>query len=120
LRLLLDEHYAGAIAYQLRAKGFDAVTVSGLGRKGTDDEPLLEYAVTDRRALLTNNVADFMPLHAEWMASGRSHFGLLFTDDASMPRHRSTIGRYVSVLTTFMAARPGERDTVDQIHWPRG
>jgi len=93
LRLLLDEHYAEAIAHQPRAKGFDAVTVFGLGLKGTDDEPLLEYAVTDRRALLTNNVADFMPLHAKWMATGRSHFGLLFTDDARMPRHRSVIGR---------------------------
>lgn len=119
MRLLLDEHYAETIAEQLRAKGFDAVSVSGLGLKGTDDEPLLEYAVTDRRALLTNNVRDFMPLHARWMASGRSHLGLLFTDDAGMPRHRSTIGRYVSVLSTFMAARPGEHDAVDQIHWPR-
>jgi len=117
--LLLGEHYAEAIADQIRAKGFDAVTVSGLGLKGTDDEPLLEYAVTDRRALLSNNVADFMPLHTNWMAAGRPHFGLLFTDDASMPRHRATIGRYVSVLSRFMAARPGKRDAVDGIHWPR-
>ncbi len=118
MRLLLDEHYAEAIAEQLRANGFDAVTVSGLRLKGTDDAPLLEHAVTERRALLTNNVGDFMPLHAKWMASGRSHFGLLFTDDAGLPRHRSTIGRYVRILAAFMAARPGEHDMLDQIHWP--
>lgn len=29
------------------------------------------------------------------------------------------IGRYLTVLTTFMAVRPGDADAVDQVHWPR-
>ncbi len=116
---MLDEHYAEAVAKELRGRGLDAVTVAGLRLRGIDDEALLEFAASDRRALLTNNVVDFMPLHSRWMAAGRSHFGLLFTDDASMPRGRGAIGRYVTVLTTFMAARPGDADAVDQVHWPR-
>jgi len=119
VRLLLDEHYADAIAQQLRGNDLDVMTVSELQMKGTDDEPLLELAASDRRALLTNNVGDFIALHSRWMAAGCSHFGLLFTDDAAMPRDRGTIGRYVRALAAFMGTRPGDADTVDQVHWLR-
>jgi len=55
--LLLDEHYANQIATDLRAVGHDAVTFSELHLKGLDDEPLLELASSEDRALLTNTRA---------------------------------------------------------------
>ena len=117
MRLLLDEHYANEIAVQLRAAGQDAVTVSGQGLQGTDDEPLLAHANSDDRALLTNNARDFLPLVARWAASGDDHCGLLLTSDTSMPRGKSSIGRYVQSLRQLMDANPGRRALANQVRW---
>ena len=77
MRLLLDEHYANAIAEALRAAGHDAVTVAERGLMGTDDEALLALASSESRALLTNNAQDFVPLAVRWAGSGEDHCGLL-------------------------------------------
>jgi hypothetical protein len=42
---------------------------------------------------------------------------VLLTADASMPRHKGGIGRYVAVLTALMEAHPGERALADQVRW---
>jgi predicted nuclease of predicted toxin-antitoxin system len=117
VKLLLDEHYANDIATQLRAGGHDAVTVSERGLSGTDDEPLLVFAASEDRALLTNNARDFMPLVARWAASGQDHCGLLLTSDGSMPRGRATIGLYVRTLRELMDANPATRALANQVHW---
>jgi predicted nuclease of predicted toxin-antitoxin system len=117
VRLLLDEHYSDQIAVQLRAAGHDAVTVSERGLKGTDDETLLSLAASDARALLTNNARDFLPLVGRWAAAGDHHAGLLLTSDASLPRAKRTIGRYVEVLGELMAAHPEPGALQDQVRW---
>ena len=77
MRLLLDEQYANAIAHQLRAAGDDAESVSERNLRGIDDEPLLVLCEHESRALLTNNVRDFVALAREWAAAGRDHAGLI-------------------------------------------
>lgn len=119
MRLLLDEHYADAIAERLRARGFVANTVSERGLKGTPDDGLLEIAVAERRVLLSNNQSDFRPIHAAWQGSARSHWGLLLTSDRSMNRSAGNTGPYVTALTSFMEAHPGEDDLVNQVRWLR-
>jgi predicted nuclease of predicted toxin-antitoxin system len=115
--LLLDEHYADKIADHLRAAGYDAQTVSERRLKGLDDESLLELCHREGRVLMTNNVRDFMPLARSWAAAGRDHAGLLFTSDASLPRHRGAIGRFVAVLSALMDAHPAERALANQVRW---
>jgi predicted nuclease of predicted toxin-antitoxin system len=117
VKLLLDAHYADDIAAQLRAVGHDAVTVSERGLKGTDDESLLAFAVSEGRALLTNNARDFLPLVGRLAASGDDHCGLLLTSDASMPRAKNTIGRYVEALSALMTANPEPRAVANQVRW---
>jgi hypothetical protein len=117
VRLLLDEHYASAIAQQLRAAGHDAESVSERNLRGIDDEPLLVLCDHESRALLTNNVRDFVPLTREWAAAGRDHAGLIFTSDASLPRHRGTIGRYVTLLAALMTENKPERALGNQVRW---
>jgi hypothetical protein len=117
LRLLLDEHYSTEIAVRLRARGCDVTSSGEKGLTGADDERLLDAAAGDRRSLLTNNVRHFMPLHADWMAAGRHHYGLVFTADASMPRGRSTIGRYTDVLEALMKHQRREDALADRVHW---
>jgi predicted nuclease of predicted toxin-antitoxin system len=115
--LLLDEHYADEIAAQLRAAGHDATTVSERGMKGIDDEALLHFAASEERALLTNNARDFLPLIARWAAGGQDHHGLVLTSDASLPRGKRRIGRYVTALRELMGTQPPRHALVNQVRW---
>jgi predicted nuclease of predicted toxin-antitoxin system len=117
VKLLLDEHYANEIAFQLRATGHEAVTVSERRLNGTDDEPLLALASAEDSALLTNNARDFLPIVARWATSGRDHCGLLLTSDSSMPRGKDNIGLYVRRLSKLMQSNPGARALENQVRW---
>jgi hypothetical protein len=117
VKILLDEHYAPAIAEQLRAARHTADTVLGLGLTGVNDHALLEFCERESYALLTNNVRDFAPLALQWAADGREHAGLVFTSDASLPRHSGAIGQFVMLLSALMTAHPANRAVASQVRW---
>jgi hypothetical protein len=117
VKLALDEHYSDVIATQLQDHGHDVVVVRAAGMAGAGDEPLLDWTTGEQRVLLTNNVQHFAPLHTRWMAAGVSHYGLWYTSDASMPRHKGTIGLYVQVLGAKIAAHPAVDAFRDQSIW---
>jgi len=62
-------------------------------------------------------VADFAVIARRWAAEGREHAGLLFTSDASLPRTRSTIGRYVRVLEKLLKSLPQDDSFLGQVRW---
>ena len=118
MRLLLDEHYSAAIAVQLREAGHDVTAVQGDATlEGCDDAVLMQAAVAQGRALLTNNVRHFAPLATDWAARGEEHFGLIFTSDESMPRSRRTIGLYVERLDELLEHRPGQEAVRGRTLW---
>jgi hypothetical protein len=117
VKLALDHHYPAAIAGQLRRDGHDMVTAAERGWHREPDETLLTLCADEERALLTNNVGDFMTIVRNWAASGQQHAGLIFTSDASLPRTHATIGRYVKLLAAFLGEHPGPHDLTDRIHW---
>lgn len=117
MKLALDHHYSPAIAAQLRKRGHDVIAALERGWGAEEDEPLLELCAQEERALLTNNVADFTAVARRWAAEGRRHCGLIFTSDASMPRGRSTIGRFVQVLAALLRANPSNEAFNDRVHW---
>ena len=117
VKLALDHHYSPQIAVQLRKRRCDVIAIIESGWEHEDDGPLLALCATESRTLLTNNVADFTVIARRWALQGRHHAGLIFTSDASMPRGRDTIGRYVSTLQTLIRANPGDDGFTDRIHW---
>jgi len=117
VRLGLDHHYSTRIAEALRARGHDVVAAIEAGWEEEADEPLLARCADAKRVLLTNNVADFAVIARRWQAEGRSHHGLWFTSDASLPRTKSMVGRYVELIDGLMAANPDEDSFVDRSHW---
>ncbi|MHB1166201.1 MAG: DUF5615 family PIN-like protein [Candidatus Nanopelagicales bacterium] len=117
MRLALDHHYSPRIAEALRGRGHDARSILERGWQAEDDESLLALCSDAGRALLTNNVADFMVIARQWQAEGRSHAGLVLTSDAGRPRTRASIGRFVVDLGALMAATPGEGGLADRVHW---
>ena len=105
MKLLLDEHYAPEIARQLRSRGHDVVAVAERAELvALGDDELLGRMAHERRAIMTNNVKDFMPLASRAAVGADDHPGLLFTSDRSMPRHLDAIGRLVDALDTFCHA----------------
>ena len=117
MKLALDHHYSPHIAQQLRRLGHDVRTAAEQDWEAEDDDTLLALCTSDERTLLTNNVADFAVIARHWQSEGRSHHGLVFTSDTSLPRNRNTIGRYVELLDTLCRQHPDTTSLTDRIHW---
>lgn len=121
MRLLLDEMIAAIVAEQLRDRGHDVVAVQDPDQhhlRGIDDCLLLDHAATERRAVVTDNVADLFACHQQRLDRQRPHSGmLLFTND-TFPRHRHAafVGKLVSALLEELDARPGDDDS-SWIRW---
>jgi hypothetical protein len=118
LRLLLDEHYARDIAGQLRTRGHDVVAVTERADLiAISDADLFRLMTAEKRAIVTENVGDFMPLVQGAAAASDDHFGVVFTSHASMPRSNATIGLYVRILDEFLTNRGAENALMNQTYW---
>jgi predicted nuclease of predicted toxin-antitoxin system len=92
--------YPRLIARELRARGHDAVSVHDEPVRGAVDEAVLEYAHSEQRAVVTENVRDFRPLADALLRSGRTHSGLILTTDKRWPR--SDPGGLISALDRLL------------------
>jgi predicted nuclease of predicted toxin-antitoxin system len=118
VRLLLDEHYSPEIARQLRTRGHDVVAVAERADLvGLGDDELLRRMAQEQRAILTNNVKDFVPLSSRAALERDDHFGLLLTSDKSMPRRNDAIGRVVDALDAFLQCHQAEHSCGNQVQW---
>jgi len=118
MKLLLDEMLTPAIARELRARGHDAEAVAGNpGREALPDPEILALARTEHRALVTNNLRDFRPLHAEAITpGGLGHFGM-FSVPGSYRRTKADTGTIVKALEAVLVAHPGESDLANGEAW---
>ena len=100
MRALLDEHLSARIAALLRRAGHDVdAVVERADLLACSDEQILEQASKERRAVVTNNVTDFRPLAARWLADGRVHSGLIL-----LPAARTRTGEVEGALADAVAA----------------
>jgi predicted nuclease of predicted toxin-antitoxin system len=118
VKLLLDAHYSPAIAEQLRARGHDVVAAGDQDElRALPDDQLLAAATAEQRALVTNNVADFVPLIQRAAETGTRHFGLVLTSDRTLPRSARAIGRHVRALEKLLSAHPDADALADTTVW---
>jgi predicted nuclease of predicted toxin-antitoxin system len=109
MKLLLDEMYAPAIAEQLRARGHDVASVHDAPYRVLEGEPdeKVWAAVSDNRALVSENVQDFRRLDADALAREQPRARVIFTTDRQFPRgDPATTGRLITALDTLLAAEP--------------
>ncbi len=92
--LLLDEMLSPAIARELRSRGHDVEPVAGHpDREALSDPEVLALARAEHRAVVTNHLRDFRPLHHEAITpGGAGHFGMTF-----MRERMANIGGILSV-----------------------
>ncbi len=112
---------SATVARQLRRRGHDVVAVQDgdlVHLRGIDDCALLDHAASDQRAVVTDNVPDFLRCHHARIEDGRSHFGLVFFTNDTFPRHRhdAFVGRAVTAIDRELADHPGDDDSA-WIRW---
>ena len=112
MKLLIDEHYPPSIAEQLRERGHDAVSVQEeADLRGMTDPDLFAEAQRRTSAVLTENVADYLMLDAEYRGRHLAHWGLILTSNRTFPRGKSTtVGALVKALDELLR----EADSEDQ------
>lgn len=116
MRLLLDEMISATVAVQLRGHGHDVVAVQDAelhDLRAIDDCVLLDHAAARRRAVVTDNVPDFLRCHQARLDSGDGHYGLLFFANDTFPRHRHDlfISQILAALERELARQPGDDDS---------
>lgn len=119
MRLLLDEMFPADVARALRQRGHDVVAVVERPQLvALGDPELFAEAQHDQRAVVTENVADFLALDAQYRAEERVHCGLLFLLKSTLPRTRPQfVGALTRHLDVWLAGHPtGQAPSL--IAWP--
>ena len=118
MRLLLDEMLSPAIARELREQGHDVLAIAEHpGWAALSDPEVLAVARTERRAIVTNNLGDYRPLHADAITpGGPGHFGMVFMP-GSYRRTKADTGRIISALEAKLTEYPGDEDLANGECW---
>jgi hypothetical protein len=118
VKLLLDEMLSPAIARELRSRGHDVEPVAGNSdHEALSDPEVLALARAEHRAVVTNNLRDFRPLHYEAITpGGAGHFGMIFLP-GGYRRTKADTGRIVAALEAILAQHPGENDLANGEAW---
>jgi predicted nuclease of predicted toxin-antitoxin system len=103
VRLYLDRHIMTRLAVDLRGRGYDIVTTEEAGKDTAPDEEQLAFATAESRAILTFNIRDFAPLHEAWPAAGRSHAGIIVSQQLGGRQYGLLLERMLRLLNQFTA-----------------
>ena len=118
MRLLLDELYSKQIAAQLREQGHDVVSAKERpDLEGLRDSELFALMSSERRAIVTENWADYDRLLRRATHAGETHYGVVFTSRRRLTRSRDTIGLYVRVLAAFLERHPTDDALLNSARW---
>jgi hypothetical protein len=104
------------IARQLRSRGHDVVAATELPRRyrGIPDHEFFRRAQADNRAVVTDNVADFMGVLREHAGRPQPHFGLVFAVRPAFDRARpGVVGEMIRALDGLLAEREGDEPSSD-------
>ncbi len=103
VRPYFDRHIMARLADDLRAQGYDVRTTEEAGMDTATDEAQLAFASADRRAILTFNIRDFAPLHDQWQAAGRSHAGIVVSQQMGRRQYGLLLQRTLRLLNRVTA-----------------
>jgi predicted nuclease of predicted toxin-antitoxin system len=103
---MLDEQLSPQIAVLLRQTGHDVDAVADRENLvGRSDRIILEVAYSEGRAVVTNNIKDFRPLAAEWLAQGRVHAGLILLP-STRTRTRHAVAAVAAAIEHVLRDHP--------------
>lgn len=101
IRFYFDEDVSVDIVANLQRRGFDALSARDANMLKRDDDAQLGFAVSQRRAFVTHNRADFEALHRQCLKAQHSHYGIII---AKRRRHDSqVVAKLLDLLNTVTA-----------------
>jgi Domain of unknown function (DUF5615) len=104
IRLYLDEDAMDSdLVRALRLRDVDVMTALDLGLTSSTDEEHLDCAIANGRALYSFNVRDFMALHADFLAAGKNHSGIILGQ-----QQRYSVGEQMRRLVRLSQLRSAE------------
>ena len=118
MKLLLDGMLSPAITRELRERGHDVEAVAGHpDRAALPDPEVMELARAELRAVVTNNLRDYRPLHADAITpGGPGHFGMIFMP-GTYRRTKQDTGRIIVAIEAKLAEYPGDKDLASGECW---
>lgn len=108
-KIYLNENLSWKIGKALREYGYDVVSSHEVGMNAEEDDVQFGFAVSEKRAVLTNNFGDFVRLYDEYASSGKEHYGVILTI-------KCTTGTIVRRLREFLKNVTAEQ-IKNQIRW---
>ena len=105
IKFYCDEHIRPAIAKALRNRGVDILTAQEAGMLGVPDEKHLQFAVSQKRAIFTQDT-DFLRLHK----MGIAHHGIIYA------RQSKPIGEIIQGLILIYQLA-GEEEMENQVEF---
>jgi predicted nuclease of predicted toxin-antitoxin system len=115
VRFLIDEMFGPDVVDRLRTAGHDAVGVRDIGLASRDDAAVLASAVKDDRVVVTENVADFVPLLDQRAAAGEPLTPVLVALKTNLPRGAGKMtNSLVRRLDKWSKATP---EPYRHVHW---
>ena len=118
MKLLLDEMLSPEIARQLRSRGHDVESTKEHPEwRSLSDPDVMEVARNERRAVVTNNLLDFRPLHHEAIGpDGDGHCGMVFMLSAYR-RSKADTGKIVNALEQKLSELPAVGSLANAETW---
>jgi predicted nuclease of predicted toxin-antitoxin system len=105
----LNEHLSPRLTEQLRQYGFDATSTLEQGMVEADDDEQLAFAALHQRAFVTFNHKDFAVRHAQYLAAGKEHWGIILSTEETT---NVLLRRLLRLLNTLSAD-----DLRNEIRW---
>ena len=118
VRLFLDEHISPTVAIELRRMGHDVIAVAERhDLRGRPDLEIFADAAVGGRAVVTFDVADYLPLVHRSVQMRHSHGGLILLSSAGSWSKVEATGRLVAALARLMRAHPADDAFADRVEW---
>lgn len=116
MKTLLDEMWPDWIAREMRKLGHDVTAVKeNKGISGKPDQIVFDIAQKQVRAVLTDNVRDYMALARQRLQQGQHHSGLILTSNRSLSRAKQSTFR--TVIKRLSDLMDSHRNLNDQEYW---
>ncbi len=100
IKLYLDEDVDPLLAKVLRDRGYDVTTTQDANMSSSSDDAQLKFAISQGRTFFTHNVKHFPKIAGNYVASGKSHFGIIVSDQLPF---KELLKRMLRVLNRYPA-----------------
>lgn len=114
MRLLIDEMFGERLGDLLEERGHDVVHVRSVGLGGAPDDVVLARAIEEKRTLVTENAADFLPLLDQRQSAGLPMTPVLVALSANRGTGGALHARLADAIDRWATETP---DPYAHAHW---